>query len=81
MGPQSLGGTSVGIHLYVDQVDALVERAVEAGATLIRPLADQFYGERTGMIRDPFGHEWLLGQHIEDISTEEMQKRYTATPG
>ncbi|HWC00640.1 MAG TPA: VOC family protein [Bryobacteraceae bacterium] len=75
-GPEALGGTSVSIHLHVDQVDALIERAVAAGATVIRPARDQFYGERSGAIRDPFGHEWLLGQQIEQVSEEEMQRRY-----
>jgi|SRR5271165_6069502 len=78
VGPESLGGCTIALHLHVDRVDALVEQAVAAGATLTRPLENQFYGERTGAIRDPFGHEWLLGQHIEDVTTEEMQKRYTA---
>ncbi len=77
-GPRSLGGTSVSIHLHVDDVDAVFERAVAAGATVVRPLQDQFYGERSGTVRDPFGHEWLLGGHLETLSTEEMQRRYTA---
>jgi PhnB protein len=66
-GPQSLGGTSVAIHLRVDDVDALMEKAKAAGATVVRELQDQFYGERSGSIRDPFGHEWLLGQSIETV--------------
>ncbi len=77
-GPQALGGTTVGIHLHVRNVDQLVQQAVDAGAVLMRPLANQFYGERTGMLRDPFGHEWLLGEQTEEVSPEEMQKRYTA---
>jgi len=76
LGPQALGGTTCAIHLHVDDVDGLVRQAVEAGATVVREPKDQFYGERSGTIRDPFGHEWLLGQHIEDVSTEEMQKRF-----
>lgn len=64
------------IHLHVDDADAVAARAVEAGATLLRPLQDQFYGERSGMIRDPFGHEWLLGHSLEELSPEEMQRRY-----
>ena len=76
VGPQSLGGTSVAIHLHVDDVDALMEKAKAAGATVVRELQDQFYGERSGTIRDPFGHEWLLGQSIETVSPEEMQRRY-----
>ncbi len=77
LSPLALGGTTFSIHLHVDRVDDLMERAVEAGATVVREAADQFYGERTGMIRDPFGHEWLLGQHIEDVTPEKMQQRLT----
>jgi uncharacterized glyoxalase superfamily protein PhnB len=76
--PRSLGGTSFSIHLHVDDVDAAYERAISAGASVVRPLQDQFYGERSGTVRDPFGHEWLLGGHLETVSTEEMQRRYTA---
>jgi PhnB protein len=78
LGPQSIGGTSASIHLHVDNADALIDRAVSAGATLVRPPQDQFYGERSGTIRDPFGHEWLIGHHLEDVSPEEMQRRYDA---
>jgi PhnB protein len=77
-GPRSLGGTSVSIHLHVEHVDDVFERAVAAGAAVVRPLQDQFYGERSGTVRDPFGHEWLLGGHLEEVSPEEMQRRYTA---
>ena len=78
VGPQTLGGTSFSIHLHVDNADAWIERAVAAGATLLRSAADAFYGERSGSVRDPFGHEWLLGHQVEEVSTEEMQRRYTA---
>ena len=77
-GPQSLGGTTIGIHLHVDNVDQAFDRAVAAGATVVRPLKDQFFGERSGTVRDPFGHEWLLGGRLEDVTPEEMQRRYTA---
>jgi PhnB protein len=77
-GPRSLGGTTFSIHLHVDDVDEAFARAVRAGASVLRPLKDQFYGERSGTVRDPFGHEWLLGGHLEDVSPEEMQRRYTA---
>jgi PhnB protein len=77
-GPRSLGGTSVVMHLHVTDVNSAFERALRAGATVVKPLQDQFYGERSGTVRDPFGHEWLLGGHLEDVSTEEMQRRYTA---
>ena len=77
-GPLSLGGTAVAIHLHVSDVDRLFQQAVAAGATVIRPLENHFYGERSGTVRDPFGHEWLIGGHLEDVSTDEMQRRYTA---
>jgi PhnB protein len=77
-GPRSLGGTTFSIHLHVANVDAAFARAVGAGAAIIRPLQDQFYGERSGTVRDPFGHEWLLGGHLETVTPEEMQRRYTA---
>lgn len=76
-GPQSLGGTSFSIHLHVDNVDDAFDRAVRAGATVVRPLENHFYGERSATVRDPFGHEWLIGGHLEDVTTEEMQRRYT----
>ena len=65
------------IHLHVDDADAVIARAVEAGGTLVRPPSDAFYGERSGTVRDPFGHEWMLGHNIEEVSPEEMQRRYT----
>jgi uncharacterized glyoxalase superfamily protein PhnB len=77
-GPRSLGGTTFSIHLHVDDVDRAFERAVASGATVVRPLQDQFYGERSGTVRDPFGHEWLIGGRIESVTPEEMQRRYTA---
>lgn len=76
-GPRTLGGTSFSIHLHVTNVDEAFEQAVRAGASVVMPLKDQFYGERSGTVRDPFGHEWLLGQNIESVSTDEMQRRYT----
>jgi len=69
-------GTFV-IHLHVDDADALIDTAVAAGARLIRAPQDHFYGERSGTIRDPFGYDWLIGHAIEDVSPEEMQRRYT----
>jgi len=77
-GPQSLGGTTFSIHLHVGDVDEAFEQAVSAGATVVRPLKDQFYGERSGTVRDPFGHEWLLGGHLETVTPEEMQRRFAA---
>lgn len=76
-GPATIGGTSVSIHLHVDDCDALIAHAVAMGATLLRPATDQFYGERSGTVRDPFGHEWLIGHSIEEVTPEEMQRRYT----
>src|ERR1700712_2669370 len=78
LGPQSLGGTSVGLHLTVPDVDALAERAVAAGATLAKPIRDEFYGERGGKLVDPFGHVWHVMTPIEEVSAEEMQRRYDA---
>ena len=76
--PRTLGATTVSIHIHADDVDRLFEQAVAAGAEVVRPLQDQFYGERSATVRDPFGHEWLLGGHIEDVTPQEMQRRYTA---
>ena len=73
--PKSLGGSSVGIMLYVEDVDALAKQAVAAGAKEVRPVVDQFYGDRTGTFLDPFGHIWTIGTHKEDVSPEEMQRR------
>jgi PhnB protein len=74
-GPQSIGGSPVTIHLYVEDVDATVARAVAAGAQLTRPVADQFYGDRNGGLTDPFGHTWWVATHTEDVSEEEMERR------
>ena len=71
-------GTPVTIHLHVDDADAVIAQAIEAGATLEREPKDEFYGERSGVVRDPFGHRWTVGHRIEDVSPEEMQRRYTA---
>ena len=76
VGPKTLGGNGSRLHLHVDDADALIERAVQAGATLVMAPQDQFYGERGGRVRDPFGHEWLIGHEIEKLSPEEMQRRY-----
>jgi uncharacterized glyoxalase superfamily protein PhnB len=78
LGPESVGATTFSIHLHVDDADALIASAVAAGAELVRPAADHFYGERSGTIRDPFGHQWLLGHHLEEVTPEEMQRRYDA---
>jgi PhnB protein len=76
--PQSLGGSPVGIHLYVKDVDSLVIQAVTAGATVLRAVQDQFYGDRSGTLVDPFGHVWTIATHKEDVSPEEIEKRFKA---
>lgn len=77
-GPRAFGGSPISLLVYVPDVDKTVERAVAAGAKLKRPVADQFYGDRTGGIEDPFGHVWYVATHIEDVSPEEMEKRSAA---
>ena len=77
-GPETIGGTSFQMHLHVDNADAVIARAVEAGATVVMKAADHFYGERSGRIRDPFGHEWSIGHEIEKVAPVEMQRRYDA---
>ena len=74
--PQALGGSPVAIHIYVEDVDATAKQAVTAGAKLLRPVADQFYGDRSGTLEDPFGHRWFIATRREDVSPEEMRKRY-----
>ena len=80
--PQSIGGSPISLMLYVEDVDATVSRAVEAGAKLTRPVANQFYGDRTGGVEDPFGHAWYIATHVEDVAPEELKKRAAAAhPG
>ena len=76
--PGKDGETAASVHLHVDDCDAVVAQAVAAGATVLMPPTDQFYGERSCRLRDPFGHTWLIGHSIEDVTPEEMQRRYTA---
>jgi PhnB protein len=76
--PKSYGGSPVSIHLFVEDVDAMMARAVAAGASVLRPAEDQFYGDRSGKLEDPFGHVWLLSTRRESLSIEEMQSRFTA---
>jgi PhnB protein len=76
--PDTLGGTSFSMFVYVEDVDSFFKRAVEAGATELRPVADQFYGDRMGFLKDPFGHQWGFATHIEDVSREEMERRAAA---
>jgi PhnB protein len=77
-GPKAFGGSPISLLLYVEDVDRTVDRAVAAGAKLLRPVADQFYGDRTGGIEDPFGHQWYVATHVEDVTPEEMRKRSEA---
>lgn len=78
VGPTTLGNTSVGLLLYVDDVDQRVERAVSMGAKIEKPVENQVYGDRMGTIIDPFGHKWSLAVHIEDVTPEEMERRMAA---
>jgi PhnB protein len=75
VGPETLGGTTFGMTLYVDNVDELFQRAIDAGGKVERAVADQFYGDRTGTLIDPFGHKWSICTHVEDVSEEEMERR------
>ncbi|WP_329117534.1 VOC family protein [Streptomyces sp. NBC_01465] len=73
--PTAVGGTTVGLHVYVDDVDALAQRAVAAGAELLQPPTDQFHGDRTAVLRDPFGHIWVFLTHLEDLTPDEIAGR------
>ena len=79
--PRSVGGTPVFMHLYVDDVDAVAARAAAAGAQVIRAVQDQFYGDRSGTLEDPFGHVWNVATHVEDVSEEELKRRSAALEG
>ena len=76
-GPQTVGGNPVSMVVYVADCDATFNTAVEKGAAALKPLEDQFYGDRMGTITDPFGHIWSIGTHVEDVTPEEMQTRMT----
>jgi PhnB protein len=77
-GPKAFGGSPVTLSIYVEDVDSVVAMAIEAGATLTRPIEDRFYGDRVGQIEDPFGHVWSVQTHVEDVSPEQMQRRAAA---
>jgi PhnB protein len=79
--PKSLGGTAVNLHLYVPDVDATFQKAVDAGARVDAPVADMFWGDRYGRLTDPFGHSWSLATHKEDVAPEEMDRRARAAMG
>ena len=80
-GADKFEGTAVSLHIHVDDADALIAKAVAAGATLLMAPQDAFYGERSGVVRDPFGHRWNIGHSIEDVAPEEMQRRYDKLMG
>jgi PhnB protein len=75
LSPKTVGGTPVSLSMYVEDVDAVFDRAVQAGATALRPVQDQFYGDRLGAFEDPFGHRWSVATHVEDVPPDEMAKR------
>ena len=75
LSPQSIGGTASSLNVYVDDVDAVFNQAVSAGATATRPVEDQFWGDRTGQLLDPFGHKWMVATRIEEVSPEETERR------
>jgi PhnB protein len=79
--PQTLGGSPIGLMIYVDDVDTMFNKAIGAGATEVKPLQDQFYGDRSGTLKDPFGHVWTVATHVEDVAPEELQKRAAAAHG
>jgi uncharacterized glyoxalase superfamily protein PhnB len=81
LGPKALKGSPVTIHLYVDDADAFVARAVKAGAKVTMPVDDMFWGDRYGKLEDPFGHHWSIGTHVRDVSPEEMRKAMQKIPG
>lgn len=79
--PRSIGGTPVTIHVYVEDVDRVFARALQAGAQPLRAVADQFYGDRTGQFVDPFGHRWNVASHVRDVSPEEIARQAAAMSG
>ena len=80
-GPKAIGGTPVTLNVYVEDVDAVFARAVQAGATALRPVEDQFYGDRSGQLEDPFGHRWNVATHVEDVPPDEMARRAAEAMG
>ncbi|WP_157215817.1 VOC family protein [Flavisphingomonas formosensis] len=81
LGPKSRGGATAALMVYVPDVDSAFDRAVAAGGKAMMPVADQFYGDRSGTLIDPFGHKWTLATHVEDVSEEEMQRRLDEMTG
>ena len=78
LGPKSVGGTPLMLHVYVEDADAVFERAVQEGAKALRQVEDRFYGDRSGEFEDPFGHHWSVATHVEDVPPEEMERRMAA---
>lgn len=78
LSPQTVGGFSTGLHVYVENSDAVVKKMVDSGGKVLRPIKNQFYGDRSASVLDPFGHMWSVATHIEDVSPEDMKKRMTA---
>ena len=76
LGPKTRGGTTVSLLIYVEDADTMLAQAIQAGAVEMRPLCDQFYGDRSGAVTDPWGHVWSIATRIEDISREEMKRRF-----
>ena len=76
--PKSIGGSGVSLYIYVPDVDSVVANATSSGAKIIKPVTDQFYGDRSGQIEDPFGHSWGVATHVEDVPPDEMQRRMAA---
>jgi PhnB protein len=81
VGPTTVGGTPVSLHVYVEHVDSVFEQAIQAGAEELQPLEDKFYGDRSGSFKDPFGHHWHIATHVEDVPPDEMGKRAAAAAG
>ena len=79
--PRKLGGTPVSLMIYTSDADAMFKRAIAAGAKQLKPVENQFYGDRTGVLEDPFGHVWSIATHVEDVSDEEIRRRMAAMPG
>jgi PhnB protein len=73
--PTTLGGSSVALSIYVEDADKVFQQAIDAGGTVVMPIKDEFYGDRTGQVMDPFGYKWMIATHIEEVNPEEMQKR------
>lgn len=79
--PETIGGSPVSLYVYVEDVDSFTEKAIAEGLEVLKPVADQFYGDRTGHFKDPFGHLWAFGTHIEDLTPEELGVRAKAAHG